>query len=162
LLDTQTLKEIALQQQEQYQEQARAQEEKIAVEEKTARAAKQKDVIDAKLSIDIEKDRADAARRKAEGVRDSTKYEADGKAYENIQTGKGLAEAYKAQAEVVGPNNLATLKIMEQVASGKIKIVPDFLIQGGGGDQSGNLFQAWMANMVKDQVDKKKAETKAE
>lgn len=155
LLDTQTLKEIAFQQQEQYQAQAKAQEENIAVQEKTARAAKQKDIIDAKLSIDIEKDRADAARRKAEGVRDATKYEADGKAYENIQTGKGLAEAYKAQAEVVGPNNLATLKIMEQVAAGKIKIVPDFLIQGGG-DQSGNLFQAWMANMVKDQVEKNK------
>ncbi len=159
LLDTQTLKEIALQQKEQYQEQARAQEERIAVAEKTARAEKQKDVIDAKLSIEIEADKADAARRKAEGVRDSTKYEADGKAYENIQTGKGLAEAYKAQAEVVGPNNLATLKIMEQVAAGKIKIVPDFLIQGSG-DQSGNLFQAWMANMVKDQVDKTKEKTK--
>lgn len=161
LLDTQTLKEIALQQKEQYKEQALAQEERIAVEEKTARALKQKDVIDAKLSIEIEADRADAARRKAEGVRDATKYEADGKAYENIQTGKGLAEAYKAQAEVVGPENLARIKIMEQVASGKIKIVPDFLIQGGrGGDQSGNLFQAWMANMVTDQVAKKNAEKK--
>lgn len=161
LLDTQTFKEIALQQQEQFKEQANAQEERIAVEEKTARAAKQKDVIDAKLSIDIEKDRADAARRKAEGVRDSTKYEADGKAYENIQTGKGLAEAYKAQAEVVGPENLAKLKIMEQVATGRIKIVPDFLIQGSG-DQNGNLFQAWMANMVKDQVDKTKEKKTSE
>lgn len=154
LLDTQTLKEIALQQKEQYKEQANAQEERIAVEEKTARALKQKDVIDAKLSIDIEADRADAARRKAEGVRDATKYEADGKAYENIQTGEGLAKAYAAQAEVVGADNLARLKIMEQVATGKIKIVPDFLIQGGG-DQSGNLFQAWMANTVKEQVEKK-------
>lgn len=161
LLKTQTDKEIALQQQEQFQEQARAQEENIAVQEKTARAAKQKDVIDAKLSKDIEADRADAARRKAEGVRDATKYEADGKAYENIQTGEGLAKAYEAQAKVVGPNNLATLKIMEQVATGKIKIVPDFLIQGGS-DQSGNLFQAWMANMVKDQVEKKKVEKKDE
>lgn len=154
LLDTQTLKEIAFQQREQYQAQAKAQEENIAVQEKTARAAKQKDIVEAKLSIDIEADRANAARRKAEGVRDATKYEADGKAYENIETGKGLAEAYRAQAEVVGPNNLATLKIMEQVASGNVKIVPDFLIQGGS-DQSGNLFQAWMANMVKDQVEKK-------
>lgn len=156
LLDTQTLKEIAFQQQEQYQAQAKAQEENIAVQEKTARAAKQKDIIDAKLSIDIEKDKADAARRKAEGVRDATKYEADGKAYENIQTGEGLAKAYKAQAEVVGPDNLAKLKIMEQVASGKIKIVPDFLIQGGNSNEnSGNLFQAWMSNIVKEQVEKK-------
>ena len=111
------------------------------------------------MSIEIEKDRADAARRKAEGVRDSTKYEADGKAYENIETGKGMAEAYDAQAKVVGADNLARLKIMEQVANGKIKIVPDFLIQGSG-DQSGNLFQAWMANIVKEQVKKEKPEMK--
>ena len=48
-----------------------------------------------------------------------------------------------------------------EVSTGKIKIVPDFLIQGGG-EQSGNLFNAWMANMVKDQVDKKKEEKKEE
>jgi len=161
LLKTQTDKEIALQQQEQFKEQANAQKENIDVQEKTARAAKQKDVIDAKLSIDIETDKANAARRKAEGVRDATKYEADGEAYKNRETGKGTADAYKAQAEVIGPDKLALIKIMEQVASGKIKIVPEFLIQGSS-EQSGNLFNVWMANMVKDQVEKKKEEKKEE
>lgn len=160
LLKTQTDKEIALQQQEQFKEQANAQEENIAVQEKTARAAKQKDVIDAKLSKDIEADRADAARRKAEGVRDSTKYEADGEAYKNRETGKGLADAYEAQAKVIGPDKLALIKVIEQVSTGKIKIVPDFLITGD--QQGGNLFNAWMANMVKDQVEKKKEEKKEE
>jgi hypothetical protein len=159
LLDTQTLKEIALQQKEQYKEQALAQEERIAVEEKTARAAKQKDVVEAKLSIDIEKDRAEAARMTAEGVRDATKYKADGIAYENSQTGKALAEAYKAQSEVIGAENLAKIKIMELVKDGNVKIVPEFLIQGSG-DQSGNMFQTWMAMEVKDKVDKKKTEKK--
>ena len=161
LLDTQTLKEIALQQKEQYKEQALAQEEKIAVEEKTARAAKQKDVVEAKLSIDIEKDKADALRRTAEGIRDSTKFKADGIAYENRETGKAIAEAYQAQSEVLGPENLAKIKIMEQVKDGKIKIVPDFLIQGGEG-QTGNLFQAWMANTVKDQVEAAKEKKRTE
>ncbi len=160
LLKTQTEKEIAVQQQEQFAQQAKAQEENIALQEQTARAAKQKDVIDAKLAIDIEKDRADAARRKAEGVRDSTKYEADGVAYKQREEGTGLADAYKAQADVIGADKLALIKVIEQVATGKIKVVPDFLIQGGGsgGDQSGNLFNAWMANMVAGQVEKKKSE----
>jgi hypothetical protein len=164
LLKTQTDKEIAIQQQEQFEEQAKAQEENIALQEKIARAAKQKDVIDAKLSIDIETDRADAARRRAEGVRDSTKYEADGVAYKQREEGKGLADAYNAQAEVIGPDKLALIKVVEQVSTGKVKIVPDFLIQGGGGggEQSGNLFNAWMANMVIEQVEKKKTEKKEE
>lgn len=160
LLDTQTLKEIALQQQEQFEEQARAQEKNIVVQEKTARAAKQKDVIDAKLSIDIETDRANAARRRAEGERDSTKYVADGDAYKNEQTGVGLAKAYQAQAEVIGPDKLALIKVVEQVSTGKVKIVPDFLITGD--QQGGNLFNAWMANMVIEQVEKKKVEKKEE
>lgn len=158
LLKTQTDKEIALQQQEQFKEQANAQEENIAVQEKTARAAKQKDVIDAKLAIDIKKDLAEARRREAEGVRDATKYEADGVAYKQREEGKGLADAYNAQAEVIGPDKLALIKIIEQVAVGKVQIVPDFLIQGSG-EQGGNLFNAWMANMVKDQVEKKKKES---
>lgn len=153
LLKTQTDKEIAIQQQEQFQQQANAQEENIALQEKSARAAKQKDVIDAKLAIDIKKDLAEARRKEAEGVRDSTKYEADGEAYKNRETGKGIADAYKAQAEVIGADKLALIKVIEQVSTGKIKIVPDFLITGD--QQGGNLFNAWMANMVKDQVEKK-------
>ena len=47
LLETQTRKEIAVQQQQQYNEEAKAQERRIAVAEKTARADKQMDVITA-------------------------------------------------------------------------------------------------------------------
>lgn len=151
LLKTQTQKEIALQQKEQYQEQAAAQEEKIALQEKTARAEKQKDVVEALLSIDIEKNKAEATRRTAEGKRDATKSEAEGDAFKVEETGKALASAYKEQADVIGPANLALIKIMEQVKEGNIKIVPDFLVTGGG-DNGGNLFQAWMANILKDQV----------
>ncbi len=154
LLKTQTDKEIAIQQQEQFQEQAKAQEENIALQEKTSRAAKQKDVIDAKLSIEIEKDKADAARKKAEGVRDSTKYEADGEAYKQRETGKGVADAYEAQAKVIGSDKLAFIKVINEIATGQIKIVPDFLITGEA--QGGNLFNTWIATMLTDRFKEKK------
>ncbi len=154
LLKTQTDKEIALQQQEQFKEQANAQEENIAVQEKTARAAKQKDVIDAALSIKIKEDNANARRAEAAGERDAIKALADGDAYKNRETGKGLADAYEAQAKVIGPDKLALIKVIEQVSAGNVKIVPDFLITGD--QQGGSLFNAWMANMVKDQVEKNK------
>jgi regulator of protease activity HflC (stomatin/prohibitin superfamily) len=154
LLKTQTDKEIAIQQQEQFQEQAKAQEENIALQEKTSRAEKQKDVIDAKLSIDIEKDKADAARRRAEGVRDSTKYEADGEAYKQRETGKGVADAYEAQAKVIGSDKLAFIKVINEIATGQIKVVPDFLITGDA--QGGNLFNTWMATMLTDRLKEKK------
>jgi regulator of protease activity HflC (stomatin/prohibitin superfamily) len=161
LLKTQTDKEIAIQQQEQFKQQAKAQEENIAVQEQTARALKQKDVIDAKLGITIAGDKAEAKIKEAEGNKKATMIEADGIAYKNREEGKGLADAYKAQAEVIGADKLALIKIMTEVATGKIKITPDFLITGGGDGGGGNLFNAWMA-MIIEQESKKKEKNKEE
>jgi regulator of protease activity HflC (stomatin/prohibitin superfamily) len=149
LLKTQTDKEIAIQQQEQYKQQANAEEERIAVQEKKARADKQPEVIAAKLSIDIATDNAQARRKQAEGVRDATKTEADGEAYKNVQVGKGIAQAYDAQAEAIGRQNLALIQIMKEIASGNIKITPDMLVTGDGG--AGNLFNAFMATILANQ-----------
>lgn len=105
------------------------------------------------MSIEIEKDKADAARRKAEGVRDSTKYETDGEAYKQRETGKGVADAYDAQAKVIGPDKLAIIKVINEIATGNIKIVPDFLVTGD--TQGGNLFNTWIATMLADRSNKK-------
>jgi regulator of protease activity HflC (stomatin/prohibitin superfamily) len=147
LLETQTRKEIAVQQQKQYEEEAKAQEQRIAVAEKTARADKQPDVIAAKLSIDIATDRAQALRNEAEGIRDATKTKADGSAYEQEQVGKAIAAAYHAQTDVLGAERVAALKLIEEVAKGNIVITPNILVNGSG-DQGGNLFNALMAKWI--------------
>jgi uncharacterized membrane protein YqiK len=149
LLETQTRKEIAVQQQKQYEEEAKAQEQRIAVAEKTARADKQTDVIAAKLSIDIATDKAQALRKEAEGIRDATKTKADGSAYEQEQVGKAIAEAYHAQTDVLGAERIAALKLFEEVANGKIVITPNVLVTGSG-DQGGNLFNALIAKWISD------------
>ncbi len=147
LLETQTRKEIAVQQQKQYEEEAKAQEQRIAVAEKTARADKQTDVIAAKLSIDIATDNAQALRREAEGIRDSTKTKADGSAYEQEQVGKAIASAYHAQTDVLGAERVAALKLIEEVANGKIVITPNVLVTGSG-DQGASLFNAILAKWI--------------
>ena len=156
LLRTQTEKEIAIQQQEQYKQQANAEEQRIAVQEKKARADKQPEVIAAKLSIDIATDNAHAVRREAEGIRDATKTKADGESYQKEMVGKAIAKAYNAQAEVIGKQNLAAIQLMEKVSEGQVRITPDFLVTGEG--TSGNLFNAWLAQMVSNQSQKTKSE----
>jgi len=157
LLKTQTDREIAIQQQEQFQQQAKAQEENIVVQEKTARAEKQRDVIAATLSIQINKDRAAALVEEATGIKTATMLKADGERYNQAEIGRGLADAYKAQAEVVGPERLAVIKVMEQVASGEVKIVPDLLITGEDG-KGGNLFNTWMATMLSSEIKRQQVE----
>jgi regulator of protease activity HflC (stomatin/prohibitin superfamily) len=158
LLDTQTKKEIANQQQAQYDQEAMAQEKRIAVMEKSSRADKQKDVIDAKLSIDINNDRAEAKVReadgdrrsvilRAQGTKESTILVADGNSYQSRIEGEGIAAAYNAQKEAIGQQNVAIIKLIQEIAAGKIQIVPQTLVSGGE-STSGNLFNAWLAQMI--------------
>jgi uncharacterized membrane protein YqiK len=160
LLETQTKKEIAVQQQQQYEQEAKAQERRIAVAEKTARADKQMDVITAKLSIDIATDKAEAFRKEAEGIRDATKTKADGLSYEAQKVGEGTAAAYKAQTDVLGPERIAAIKLIQEIAAGKVTITPNVLVAGGEGNQSGNLINAilatWLTNDTMQKAEQKK------
>jgi regulator of protease activity HflC (stomatin/prohibitin superfamily) len=165
LLDTQTKKEIANQQQAQYDQEALAQEKRIAVMEKSSRADKQKDVIDAKLSIDINNDRAEAKVReadgdrrslvlRAQGTKESTILVADGNSYKSKIEGEGIASAYNSQKDAIGQQNVAIIKLIQEIAAGKIQIVPQILVGGGEGSSSGNLFNAWLAQMMTQNVSK--------
>ena len=163
LLDTQTMKEIALQQQSQYQEQAKAQEENIAVQEKTARAEKQKDVIAAKLQIGINEDLASAAVKQAEGAKRSRILVAEGEASYILQTGnaegakqkaigEGKAAGYEAQVKAMGQNNTALVNVVNNLGDNKTKIVPEILITSGSGESGGisNLVNVLLAKNTKD------------
>jgi len=123
---------------------AKDEQERIRVEERKARADLQGKVVEAKLSIDISTNKAEAVRKEAEGIRDATKTKADGEAYQQRQVGQGIADAFASQANVIGPERLALLKILGEVAAGKVKIIPDVLVSGKD-EQGGNLFSAWLA-----------------
>ena len=182
LLDTQTKREIALQQQAQYQQEAMAQEKRIEVQSKAANADKQPEVVAAMLSIQIEDNKAEAKRRLAGGDRDLNKITADGekykiqaladaetyrlktvadgKSYDQREVGKGIADAYKAQAQVLGPTATAAIKLMDEIGVNKVKITPDILISAAGGDQgASSLLSTWLAQaVVKGLQDGKKSE----
>lgn len=50
--------------------------------------------------------------------------------------GKATADSYKLQVEAMGSDNFGRLKVVEQIASGKVKIIPELLIQGNTGSDS--------------------------
>jgi uncharacterized membrane protein YqiK len=95
LMDTQTAKEIALQQQTQYTEQANAEEKRIAVQEMTARAGLQQQVVSAELQVIINENQAKATVKTAEGAKAATilKAEGDKQAAQLAGEGQGAAAA---------------------------------------------------------------------
>jgi uncharacterized membrane protein YqiK len=147
LLDTQTKKEIANQQQTQYDAEAQAQDKRIAVMEKAARADKQKDVIEATLSVGINKDMANATIAKAEGDKQAAILRAEGEKQATVLVGEGVATAYTKQSEAIGQQNVAIIKLIQEIANGKVQIVPQVLVSGDQGGQ-GNLFNAWLAKTL--------------
>jgi hypothetical protein len=128
------------------------------------------------LSIDINNDRAEAKVKEADGNRrsvilqaqgtkestilvaqgtkESTILVADGNSYKSKIEGDGVAAAYNAQKEAIGQQNVAIIKLIQEIAAGKIQIVPQILVEGGGGQTSGNLFNAWLSQMISQNIPK--------
>lgn len=148
LLDTQTKKEIAIQQKEQFDQEAEAQERLIAVREKSARAEMQRNVIDAELSIDISRNMARAMAEKAKGEQEAIQLIAEANAYKSRVEGKGIADAYSYQKESLGQDNVFMIKFMEEVAKGKTQIVPQIMVSGDG---KGGIIDAALAQWLKKQ-----------
>lgn len=149
LLATQTNKEIAVQQQAQYVEQAAAERQRIAVQEMTARANLQPQVVQADLQIVINANNAKAAVKHAEGERDSTRIVADGNAAAIRRVGEAQADAYHAQADVIGPDKVALIKTVDLLQAGKVRITPDTLVMAGGGaDGANTMFSAYLATLL--------------
>jgi len=161
LLATQTLKEIALQQKEQFTEQAAAQEKRIEMEQKKATADKQGEVVQSEIKIGIEKNNAEALRRtaegkrdsvriEAEGTRDSFRIEAEGEAKAIRAVGAANAAAYQAQADAMGPERIAAIKMVEVIGEKGINITPTTLVVGGGkeGDINSPLLSTFLVTQI--------------
>ena len=163
LLATQTKKEIAVQQQQQYEQEAKAQESRIVVAEKTARADQQPQVIAAKLSIDIAQDKATALVNESEGIKQSTIKKAEGDAFQAEAVGKANAMAYEAQVKALGESNVAFLKVMQLVSDGKVVITPQVNVSGGGNspDGSGTIMNTFLATLLSKKLEEDKSKEKS-
>lgn len=76
------------------------------------------------------------------------------KSYKSKIEGDGVAAAYNVQKEALGQQNVAIIKIIQEIAAGKIQIVPQILVGDGNGSTSGNLFNAWMSQMISQNIQK--------
>ncbi len=53
--------------------------------------------------------------------------------------GQSTAEAYELQVKAMGEENFTRFKLMEEISKGKVKIIPDLIISGGGDSSDGSL-----------------------
>ena len=113
-------------------------------------AAKIKIIAEAEAAKTEMTGKAEAAKTEMTGKADASKVRylgeaeasrirnvGESEAYSEKAVGEGKADAFKAQVEAMGEDNIARLKIIEAIAEGKIKVVPDILVSSNGAN--GNL-----------------------
>lgn len=143
LMKTLTDRKIAEEQKVTYKTQQDAQMTRQGMEKETAIADMQKEIQRATQSVEIAEKDADSTVKKAKGAAEAvklsasanaeaTKINGEAEAAKITAIGKANAEAYEQQVKAMGNDNFARLKVTEVLAEGKIKLMPDVFINGGG------------------------------
>ncbi len=157
LMDTQTKKIIAQQQQAMYQDQQKAEQTRIATEKTRAEADQQKNLVEAEIGVKIAEQNKEKAIRFAEGEGESIRLRAVGEASgikargeaegaKILAIGEATAKAYELQNKAVGQQGVTAIEIAKQISSGNVKVTPDLLVQGG--DHLGGLLSAYLTNLI--------------
>ncbi len=157
LMDTQTKKIIAQQQQAMYEEQQRAEQTRIATEKTRSEADQQKNLVEAEIGVKIAEQNKQKTIRFAEGEAESIRLRAEGEARgikakgdaegsRILAIGESTAKAYELQNKAVGQQGVTAIEIAKQIAAGNVKVTPDFLVQGS--DNIGGLLSAFLTKIV--------------
>lgn len=158
LVQVLTQREIANQEKTTYASQQEAQLARVNLEKQRGIADAQADLARSQVSIEITKNKANAAVEEAkgkatvittEGQAEADKIEAIGKAEATATEAKGVATAaaYEAQQGAIGREQTAAVAIVQALGAGGItKLVPDTVVGEGGSGSSGllNLLLAQM------------------
>lgn len=148
LVSVLTRREIANQEKATFEQQKDAQTVRVDLEKARGTADMQAELAKAQVSVDINRARANARKAEAEGEAAFVRVtgEAEGSRRRSIGLGDaaavealGLAKAkgYQAQVESLGSGSTAAVAIANALSEGKLDVMPDVLVTGGGGALEG-------------------------
>jgi uncharacterized membrane protein YqiK len=141
-------RELAVQRRETFAREQEAETARITVEKARGTADAQTSLARAQVNVDIQRNDAAARMAQAEGeasfVRltgqaEAAKVQAVGLAEATAIEARGLAQAvgYEAQTEALGSGATAIVAVAQAVSDGKVQVVPDVLVTGGGSSLDG-------------------------
>ena len=152
LMQTQTKRIIAEQQQEMYKMEQRSQAERTEMEKMRATADQQPTLVASEIAVKVATQKktemitlaeGTAEAKALEGVGEGKRLKAigDGEASKIAAIGEATAQAYNKQQEAIGEDAIKQIKIVELISAaienGHIKIVPEVLVTGGGNAADG-------------------------
>ncbi len=148
LVEVLTRREIANQEKATFQEQQRAQTVRIEMEKAKGTAEMQAQLAQSAVGVEIKRNQAQAREAEATGQAaytrltgqaEAAKTEAIGLAQAKATEALGLARArgFEEQKKALGSTATALVNSINAVAEGRVTIVPEVLVSGGGGSFEG-------------------------
>jgi regulator of protease activity HflC (stomatin/prohibitin superfamily) len=147
LMDIQTRRVIAAQQQDMFREQQKSEQQRIATENTRAQADKQVELVSAQIGVQIAEQTKQKTIVEAEGRARAVELEGAAEGTKILAVGNATAEAYEKQVAAVGQMNLAGIEVTKAIAGAGLKITPDIAVSGDGGG-GGNVFSAFIAQLL--------------
>jgi regulator of protease activity HflC (stomatin/prohibitin superfamily) len=147
LMEIQTKRVIAAQQQAMFVEQQKSEQERIATENTRAKADRQIDLVTAEIGVQVAEQTKQKTIIEAEGRARAVELEGDAEGKKILSVGQATAEAYDKQVEAVGQFNLAGIEVTKSIAGAGLKITPDIMVSGDGSSGAG-IFAALVAQLL--------------
>ena len=148
LMEIQTRRVIAAQQQAMFVEQQKAEEKRIDTENTRAKADKQPELVAAQISVQVAEQTKQQTILTAEGRARAVELEGAAEGQKILAVGQATAEAYEQQVAAVGQLNLAGIEVTKSIAAAGLKITPDIMVGGGGDGGGANIFSAFIAQLL--------------
>jgi uncharacterized membrane protein YqiK len=148
LMEIHTRRVIAAQQQEMYVEQQKSEEKRIDTENTRAKADKQIELVAAQIGVQVAEQTKQKTINEAEGRARANELEGEAEGKKILAVGAATAEAYEKQVAAVGQANLAGIEVTKAIAMAGLKITPDINVGGGGDGAGGNVFSAFIAQLL--------------
>ncbi len=150
LMDIQTRRVIAAQQQAMFIEQQKAEHERIGTENTRAQADQQINLVSAQIGVQVAEQNRQKTVIDAEGNARAIELQGAAEGQRILAVGSATAEAYEKQVAAVGQGNLAGIEVSKVISAAGLKITPDIVVGGGGADGGGSsgIFSAFIAQLL--------------
>jgi len=151
LMQTLTDRKLAQEQQKTYDMQQEAQKRRQELVRQTSLADIQQQVVKNEQGVNIAELQAQAAIKQAEGEAEAIRLRANGEADSIRARGEAQASAYKAGADAIGAQGYTAVQLMQLIAEGDVRIIPDIMV-GGKEGSAGGMVEALLGIMLNEQI----------
>ncbi len=145
LMETQTDRKIAQEQEKTYEVQKMAQTQRQQLVRETALANIQQEMVKSEQSVKIAELAANAQIQHATGEAESIKLRAIGEAEGIRATGTAKAETYRVGVAALGEQGYTAMQLMQIIGDRHVRLIPDVMV---GGNNGGNGLVDGLLSMI--------------